>query len=140
MDSRKAMYGLPHIGARYVGKKYERTQEWCCVCGKPATNCHHIVPRGYGEVFETYTPHGTFQLKSPLLALCGSGTTGCHGRFHNGELAAVWSWDKPEFANAWETGELLERFAPHHRALYCYGQWEIKDKTTGKTIAYREEY
>ena len=129
----KAMlYGLPHIGARYAhngrkwmkngARKYERTQEWCAVCGEPATN-------------------GDFPLRSPLFAVCGSGTTGCHGGFHGGAwLKARWVWDLPEYGDAWESGELLVRFAPHHPALYCYGQWEIESRKSGLVIAHRERF
>ncbi len=144
----KAMlYGLPHIGARYTrtgrkwrsdgARKYERTQEWCWICGQRATNCHHVVPVSNGAVFELDSPSGDFPLRSPLFALCGSGTTGCHAKFHAGLLKARWAWDMPEFERAWESGELLARYTPHHPALYCYGQWEVEDES-GLVIAYRE--
>lgn len=148
----KAMlYGLPHIGARYAhngrkwmkngARKYERTQEWCAVCGEPATNCHHVVPISNGQVLERSTPYGDFPLRSPLFAVCGSGTTGCHGGFHGGAwLKARWVWDLPEYGDAWESGELLVRFAPHHPALYCYGQWEIESRKSGLVIAHRERF
>lgn len=147
----KAMlYGLPHIGARYKhdgtkwrrdgARKYERTQDWCAVCGRRSTNCHHVVPISNGQVFELETPNGSFPLRSPLFAVCGSGTMGCHGMLHSGTLKARWIWDLPEYEEAWESGELLRRFAPHHTALYCYGQWEIENTKTGLVIAHRERY
>ena len=148
----KAMlYGLPHIGAHYAhggrkwsrsgARRYERTQEWCAICGRPATNCHHVVPVSNGAVFELDTPRGTFPLRSPLFAVCGSGTTGCHNGFHGGAfLKARWLWDSPEFEDAWWSGEIISRFAPHHPAIYCYGQWEIENTRTGLVIAHRERY
>ena len=136
------LYGLPHVGAEYTGdgaRRYQRTQEWCFVCGRPATNCHHVVPLSNGEFFERVTPNGAFRLRSRLMTLCGSGTTGCHGRIHARILVPEWVWDEPEFEDAWERGELLRRFKPHNRALYCYGHWEIRDEN-GRVTAYREEY
>lgn len=148
----KAMlYGMPHIGARYThngqkwkrngARRYERTQEWCAICGRPSNNCHHVVPISNGAVFELCTPRGNFPLRSPLFAVCGSGTTGCHSGFHGGAwLKARWLWDSPAYGEAWCNGELLARFAPHHPALYCYGQWEIENRKTGLVIAHRERY
>lgn len=146
-----SLYGLPHIGARYRrsgckwkrngARSYERTQEWCCICGRPATNCHHVVPISYGEVFELSTPNGDWALRSPLFALCGSGTTGCHNGFHGGAwLKARWVWDSPEYEREWWDGVLLARYAPHHPALYCYGQWVIENRKSGIAIVHRERY
>lgn len=152
LSREKAMlYGLPHIGAHYAhggrklsrsgARRYERTQEWCAICGRPANNCHHVVPVSNGAVFELDTPRGTFPLRSPLFAVCGSGTTGCHNGFHGGAfLKARWLWDSPEFEDAWWSGEIISRFAPHHPAIYCYGQWEIENTKTGLVIAHRERY
>ncbi|MCI6274408.1 MAG: hypothetical protein MR874_06825 [Coriobacteriaceae bacterium] len=149
LSREKAMlYGLPHIGAHYThngrkwkksgARKYERTQEWCFVCGRPARNCHHVVPISNGQVFELDTPNGSWPLRSPLFALCGSGTTGCHGGFHARRLTARWAWDEPEFEDMWWDGELLSRYPPHSPALYCYGRWEIEDRETGRIITIRE--
>ena len=72
---RAELYGKPHLGARYTGKRsYEPTQPRCCVCGRRATNCHHVAHRGWGLEFELAAPGGTWSLRSPLFALCGSGT------------------------------------------------------------------
>lgn len=42
----------------------------CRICGEPFQSLHHIFPRGKGgdDVIVNLAP------------LCGSGTTGCHGR------------------------------------------------------------
>lgn len=59
----------------------------CCpICGKPATNMHHIVRRGDGELFGN---DGRPRTK-PKISLCGSGTTGCHGLAHQLKLHFRW--------------------------------------------------
>lgn len=40
----------------------------CALCGRRATNWHHL------------SKHPRDDVPANLLALCGSGTTGCHGR------------------------------------------------------------
>jgi 5-methylcytosine-specific restriction endonuclease McrA len=43
----------------------------CRVCGvRRADGCHHLVPKDYGGD----------DVAANLVPLCGSGTTGCHGR------------------------------------------------------------
>lgn len=141
---RAELYGKPHVGARYTGstaKSYERTADCCCICGRPAQSCHHVIPRGRGERFQLVTPNGTWSLRSPLFALCGSGTTGCHEGFHGGaRYRARWAWDNIQYEQQWWDGLLLRQFAPHHPALYAYGRWEIEDRATGRTILLREEF
>lgn len=46
----------------------------CLRCGGEATNIHHRRPRGMGG-----TRDPAVNAPSNLVALCGSGTTGCHG-------------------------------------------------------------
>lgn len=90
---RAELYGKPHLGARYTGvTAYEPTQARCAVCGRRASNCHHVARRSWGKTFRLVTPNGVWELRSPLFALCGSGTTGCHGKFHDGGLRAEWVW------------------------------------------------
>lgn len=44
-------------------------RDWCVVCGKPATNMHHVIPND--------------RKHSPALSLCGMGNaSGCHGAAH----------------------------------------------------------
>lgn len=144
LSKEKAMlYGLPHIGARYIkpgtSPSYERISDTCAVCGKFATSCHHIVPRSYGRVFKLETPtRGTYALRSPLFALCGSGTTGCHNDFHGGAmLKARWVWDSQSYEDAWWSGELLARYGAHSPELFNYGCWEIENKRLGITFQIR---
>ena len=53
----------------------------CIVCGKWGVNVHHEPPKGLG---------GEKSWDGSLLALCGSGTTGCHGLRHAGRLKLEW--------------------------------------------------
>lgn len=68
--------------------------ELCIVCGRhrgyetPYGGTHHMPPVGTGK-------RGEWQ--GARLALCGSGTTGCHGLYHAGRLRlrcieGVWHW------------------------------------------------
>ena len=133
------LYGLPNAGVSFTRKGYRLDKPWCVVCGKPSQTCHHIVPRHNGLLYKRDTEHGTFILRSPLIALCGSGTTGCHNDFHGGaRLHIRWVWDEPEFAKAWEDGSLLKEFGPDNpQALYHYGQWQI-EHSDGWVKLYRE--
>ena len=60
--------------------------DWMCErCGRPATNVHHRRPRGMGG-----TKDPTIHDPSNLVALCGSGTTGCHGWIESNRAQARW--------------------------------------------------
>ena len=68
--------GKPHIGAYYFGDGDRHRLHFdarCLICGRPATDAHHIVPKGMGggnRVYVLETPMGMFPLRSPLFALC----------------------------------------------------------------------
>lgn len=47
---------------------------WCPFCGRPATNRHHIVYRSRGGK------------DGPTVTVCGTGNSGCHGKFHEHRL------------------------------------------------------
>lgn len=55
----------------------DMTGTCCVVCGRFGTNKHHEPPKGTG---------GERAWRGSLVSLCGSGTTGCHGRRHAGDL------------------------------------------------------
>lgn len=140
---RAELYGKPCVGAEYTDRRggYRRTSDTCCVCGRPAQSCHHAAPRSLGKTFTLVTPRGTHELRSALLALCGSGTTGCHDGFHGGaRYVARWVWDDEECEREWWCGLLLAIHAPHSPALYGYGRWEIEDRLTGRVATIREGY
>lgn len=140
---RAELYGKPHLGARYTGRgarRYERTSPGCRLCGRPSASCHHLAPLGMGESFTLSAPAGEWALRSPLAALCGSGTCGCHGAFHSGLLKVRWAWDADEAAEAWWRGWLLATYRPHAPELYGHGRWEVEDTRTGKTTTIREGF
>ena len=58
---------------------------YCVVCGKPATNAHHVIPKGMGGVSKE------MEARIPKLKLCGNGNlNGCHGLAHQGLLHINW--------------------------------------------------
>ena len=129
MDYASAMtYGMPHVSAKYTGEGVNRYKledgAICPVCGRMATNAHHNPPKGHGKFFTLRTKWGMFVLRPALIALCGSGTTGCHGDVHAGRLRIRWEWDDPADLEGWENGFLLSHGTlPHDRDLYRLGCW-----------------
>ena len=124
-----SLMGLPNIGAKYVtARRYKLTTDTCAVCGARATNVHHIVPKRNGYTFALHN----HELRSPLIALCGSGTTGCHGLFHSGKLKAVWEWNSEEYERQWWSGELIDRHGAHSQAFFKYGNWTIERMSDGQ--------
>jgi len=136
-------YGKPHIMCRYSGssaKSHMRDEDARCVCcGRMATNAHHNPPLSKGHIFLLMTKWGRFALKPSLIAVCGSGTTGCHNGFHGGaRFKARWVWDSDEYAEMWWNGEFLKHMRPHSRELYRYGCWHISDSETGREFDWRD--
>lgn len=58
-----------------IPKQAVLSQPSCAICGQEAATAHHILKRSQG---------GDDSL-SNLVALCGSGTTGCHGKIENND-------------------------------------------------------
>lgn len=132
------LYGKPHIGAFYVGRSADSNRleddARCAICVARATNAHHLVPRSKGRTFEL----AGHVLRSPLFALCGSGTTGCHDGFHGGaRFKARWVWMAPVAAEAWWSGDLLIDLDPHDPALFELGCYRVSDSVTGKSFEVR---
>lgn len=127
-------FGMPHIGARYAKgalKAYELDEDAvCAVCGLPATNAHHQPAKGMGggsTVHLHRTKWGQFVVRPALIALCGSGTTGCHGDVHEKRVKIEWVWDEPEAMEKWNDGTFLSHgIDPHSQKLYNFGHWQIK--------------
>ena len=134
------LFGKPHIGARYLteGKRYALNEHAACViCGNRATNSHHIIPRGKAKEFILQTENGDFTLHSPLFAVCGSGTTGCHNGFHGGSQYEVrWEWWTIANAEKWWRGEILKKIPPHSQELYNFGFWIVGNKSTGGVLTF----
>lgn len=59
-----------------LGRESVVDTDRCVVCGRYANNEHHVIPKGMGSV-----PRHVERM-IPRLKLCGSGTTGCHGKAH----------------------------------------------------------
>lgn len=134
-------FGKPHWQARYrsdnatpksVNSYTLEENATCIVCGRKATNAHHCPPKGIMRVFPLVTERGLFSLRPALLAVCGSGTTGCHGDIHAGRIKVTWEWDHEGFQDAWWDGSLLEASGPHSPDLFACGFWRIT--RDGKTI------
>ena len=135
-----SLYGMPHLGGEYWADgvdSYRRAEGSCCaVCGRPRPNVHHEPPKGKGRSFLLSTPMGQFVLKPALIALCGSGTTGCHGDRHAGKLKIRWEWDSDEYAEKWWNGHWLSHgIKPHDPRLFQLGryvfekegkEWEVR--------------
>ena len=104
-----------------------------CAEGAPPTATTSPAGRG-GKTFRLVTPNGVWELRSPLFALCGSGTTGCHGKFHDGGLRAEWVWRTGAAEEAWWSGTLLREYPPHSPDLYMFGYWAITDRYGNEII------
>lgn len=117
-------YGKPHIGAWYVShndniNSYRFDHDSMCpICRGRATNVHHCPQKSKG----LFVLHGHI-LKPSLFALCGSGTTGCHGKMHQRLIVPKWHWYSDDYAESWWNGEMLEFIEPHSRELFEYGGW-----------------
>lgn len=127
-------YGKPHWMAHYMSgnptarsvDRYVMEEDaTCIVCGKRATNVHHEPPKGKARTFPLATDRGLWVLRPALLAVCGSGTTGCHGDIHTHRIGVEWVWDEPGIEEAWWDGSLLESSEPHSPILYEVGFWRI---------------
>ena len=70
-------------------------EQWCVVCGEPVGSAHHILPRS----------RSGDDCAENLVGLCGSGTTGCHGKVEAGDretrrvLAAYLLMYRPDTSN-----------------------------------------
>ncbi|WP_077597848.1 hypothetical protein [Olsenella urininfantis] len=133
--------GKPHFGAYYAGSGVRTNRlvrgARCAVCGAPATNSHHEpqVGMGGGRASLPLAGHG---LRPALIALCGSGTTGCHGMVHAGLLRIAWEWDG-DGSDWWEgrlPGDLYEGNAA---GLYGLGCWVVRDRGGRVIRKIREE-
>ena len=126
-------FGKPCVGSRYVsGDRYERLSARCRCCGiVPATNVHHIARRA--RRFHMRLADGRWVvLKPSLIALCGSGTTGCHGAVHAHDIEITWVWDSEELREDWFSGRMLmeQGMEPYSPRLYAYGSWMIRNLRT----------
>ena len=128
------LYGKPSIGAGYTGFDLNRHRldlyARCCICGAWASNAHHW-PQRSKRAFTLGTPIGQFVLLPPLFAVCGSGTTGCHGDWHRGLIEVEWIWDDEDSQEAWWDGSFLRKYSPGDW-LFKYGGYVFRDKRDGR--------
>lgn len=132
-------WGMPNVGCYYAGGSLRgnRVKEGACcvVCGEPLPNSHHEPPIGSCGVETLRTKYGIFVLTPALIALCGSGTTGCHGARHEGKLKIEWVWDSEEGREAWFSGELLAHsLSNHDERLFEFGHYEISVEGKRKVV------
>lgn len=89
----------------------------CMVCGRPANNHHHIVPRSAGE----RSVDGR-RLSKPTVLLCGSGNaSGCHGLAHQHRLHFRW-------VDSYEEHKHDIVAVPSHEYGSGHWEWKIFDK------------
>lgn len=119
-------FGMPCLGCEYTGEGAHRYRlldgARCAVCGRPATNCHHEPHLGMGGRNASFRLHGV-ELRPALIALCGSGTTGCHGLVHSGRISLEWRWDAEWCEDQWWGGELL--CMAEDGLLLSLGHWAV---------------
>ena len=118
--------GMPYNYAVMMGMP-DVISHYCHVCGKQRTNDHHMVPKGRGNKFLTL--HDV-KLESPLLSLCGNGTTGCHGLFHSPRLyVIVWHWFDETVERQWWEGDLFrDGLKPKDPILHAFGEYVLYHK------------
>ena len=148
------LMGLPHVGAEYTKgrrngrRNYERTSDVCAVCDSArSASTHHIVAVGtggrqssrtnevdwafcgaYDEAFgcEPSTDLTEFEVLTPLIAVCGDGSSGCHGMFESHDLSVEWVWDDADCFILWESGWFLSHgYEPHDERLFEFGCYRI---------------
>ena len=153
-----ALYGLPHIGATYIPgwtkkkRNYDRVSDMCQVCCQArATSTHHIIPIGMGgrqsakriaidrAFCESYssvqapeiisTSMGNFEVYTPLIAVCGTGTIGCHGDFEEHRIRIEWVWRDELCKTLWESGWILSHgYQPNSERLFEFGYYRISGR------------
>lgn len=122
---RYLLFGLPHIGeVEYKGDKpHLKEGARCAICGRPATNAHHIVPKGMGGGSK-YAEIGGIKVMSPLIAVCGMGNAdGCHGKLHAHDIELQWVWDNYSYERMWSMGMMLRSLGPHSQRIGEHGCW-----------------
>lgn len=113
---RASLYGMPHIHCTPHG-----IEGRCAICGRRATEKHHMAPKGTGAKYLTFTAGETvIRMESALVALCHR----CHDKFkpQGTEYEVNWYWKDQRSANLFWSGALFEKgITPHSEDLYEYG-------------------
>ena len=130
-DHPSACCGMPHLGARYTGPGVNAYRlddgALCAFCGRPAAHAHHEPPKGTGGgVLHLATPHGVFDLRPALVALCPECHEARHAKGGDGRLSVRWEWDTPLLAMAWWRGDVLAGGTePHSPELFGSGRYAL---------------
>ena len=135
LDSRNAeLLGKPSLGAHYEREDYTSHKldegAQCVVCGRPATDAHHVVHRKTARGWTMNTPLGKFVLLSPLFALCRE----CHDGFHGGARFKIeWEWKSEAYMDEWWQGHTLAHVCNQgSNFLLQEGEYLLTDKKTGE--------
>ena len=141
---RAELYGKPHIGEAFYPDERTRLghlqpDALCAICGRLATNAHHIVPKGMGggsAILSVPYKEGAYKLRSPLMAVCGMGnSSGCHRKLHDRDIEVRWEWDEDKYREWWWKGHFFEKMKPHDDRLYLFGRYILQ--TPEKTWEWR---
>lgn len=133
---RLELMGKPSLGAHYERMTYSAHKlddgARCVICGRKATDAHHIVPRSTIHAYTVDTPLGKFTALSPLFALCRE----CHDGFHTQARYHVsWKWRSDQYREEWENGHTLAHICPPGSSfLLKEGCYVLKDKKTGRVF------
>ena len=133
---RLELMGKPSLGAHYESAdcKSHKLDEGarCVICGRKATDAHHVVPRSTLHAYTVETPLGNFRTLSPLFALCRE----CHEGFHSQARYHVsWEWKSDQYREEWENGHTLANICPPGSSfLFQEGHFVLKDKKTGRVF------
>ena len=79
-----------------------------------------------GGAFSMDTPKGPIELRPPLLAVCGFGTSqGCHGGMHSKAVKVRWEWDKEIYERHWLEGRFRPEWYRNDPVLFSMGRYVI---------------
>lgn len=136
---RADLMGKPSIGAHYEREDYRSHKldddARCVICGRRATDAHHVVPRSTVRGYTVDTPLGMFVCLSPLFALCRE----CHHDIHmRARYQIRWEWKAEQYRQEWENGHTLAHICrPGNSFLFQEGCYIVKDAKTGKEFEVR---
>lgn len=125
--NRASLYGMPHLNCTPHG-----IDGRCAICGRRATEKHHMAPIGKGNKYLTVqTSDGPLRMESALVALCHE----CHDKFppQGWEYSVDWYWKDQRSADLFWSGTLYAMgIKPHSEELFDYGFYIFR--ANGKVI------
>lgn len=126
--ARKDCCTVDMIDRELMGKPNIDNANGCCaICGKPATNKHHIVKRSAGKLVRDGR-----EIKKPTVRLCGEGNaSGCHGLAHQGKLHFRWI----ESVSNMPKGARTSLDVPYYKMRGGHWEYLLSDEPTDKLTA-----